>query len=179
MTLVQLKKASIFVLCTLVVAQSPHCPKAEYLEYEFQLQGCPSEAFSLPDTAAFDKYELTASKRRAYPACSGFKLYELVEDRKGLANPDVGTDVYVRLKRGQACRLHVIMHYAPPRDPEPDAWAEVVAKLVIYDSGTQAQVPAVGKKSLGLHDKFQRWCRKGETRADMVPQGSLAERRCG
>ena len=175
----RLKQASI-PLCALLMAQSPHCYKEEYIRYEFQLAGCPGEAFALPDTAAWDKYELTTSKSGAHPGCSDFKLYDLVEDQKGFANPDLRDNgIYVGLERGRACRLHVLVGHGPPHAPEPDARAEAVAKLVMYDSGAQPEVPAVEKKSLGVRETFQRWCSKREAGANVGGIKSLADRRCG
>jgi hypothetical protein len=102
------RRAVTFASCLLIMGQSQHCSKEEYVDYQVRLQSCPDEGFRMPDSVVDGEFKLYSSDREVRPQCPGFKLYDYHEDRKGLAVPDVvRPDVRVRFERGESCRLYI------------------------------------------------------------------------
>jgi hypothetical protein len=179
MTLVRSRRAATVVSCLFIMGLSPHCPKQEYVKYESDLQGCPDEAFSLPDTVAQGEYRLSTASREPRPQCPGFKLYDLLEDRTGFATPDLGQrGVYVRLERREPCRLHVVLVSVPERGWEPTQWAEVIAQLVMQDSMGQPRVPAAARVELGSREAFKQWCVRGNEMSERPMAVAGSARMC-
>jgi hypothetical protein len=78
------------------MGQSPHCPKREYVNYHFDLEGCPGDAFYMPESVIRGEYKLYSTNREPGLPCPGFKLYDFIEDKKDFANPDLRhPNVYV------------------------------------------------------------------------------------
>lgn len=91
-------------------------------------------------------------------------LRHFLEKGEGL---DPGQDgIYVRLNRGLACSLDVVLRYDDSIEDEPTQWAEVVAQLVMESSEIQPNVPAVSKGKLGFREDYKIWCSRTAGRAE-------------
>ena len=175
MKVITTRRAATIASCVLIMGQSPHCPEQVYFNYHFELEGCPGEAFNLPDSAVRGEYKLRSTNRKSARPCPGFKLYDLVEENRGLANPDfIHPDVYVRLERGAPCRLRVILVATPVRSGEPTSEGETIAQLVMQGSTTQPRLPAAAKKEQS-RDALEYWCgrQKANAEASLAAAGSL------
>jgi hypothetical protein len=133
------------------------------------------DAFAVADSVVQGEYKLYSSHREPRPPCPGFKLYDFLEDRKGFATADLGQqNVYVRVVRGESCRLHVVLVAVPERGWDPTPWAETIAQLVFHGSTVQPRVPAAMIEEIGDRDAFKIWCAPRGDRAEQsrAPVGS-------
>jgi len=80
------------------------------------------------------------------PECPGYRIYHFLEKTKEFP-PDANlTPFYVRLERGPACRLHVIVPFSRRFPGEPVREAELVAQLVMREAKVSLpKFPAVSR----------------------------------
>lgn len=175
MTMLGTRRAATIASCLFIMGQSPHCPKQEYVNYHFDLERCPDDAFPMPDSVVRGEYELYSPNREPRRPCPAFKLYDFVEDRKGFATADLShPNVYVRLERGKPCRLHVVLVADPEPSRELTQWAETIAQLVTDGSTIKPRIPATMIEKIGARNALKDWCarRVDSGEVSMAPIGS-------
>jgi hypothetical protein len=167
--------AATIALCWLIMGQSPHCHQEDFVKYQFDLEGCPDDAFRMPESVVRGAYKLHSTNRQPSLPCPGFQLYDFVEHKKGFANPDlIYPDVYVRLERGESCRLNIVVVAIPERHSEPTMRAETIAQLVMQGSTAQPRLSAAMREHIGNGDDLEYWCARQRARAQrsMAAAGS-------
>lgn len=159
--------AFVFVM----TAWQIHCAEeAHFVAHRFDLEGCPSLAFSLPASIEHPRYRLRAAGQGwlspgPAPICSGFKDYDLDERTETGALVRIGAGLQVRLNRGGTCSLDVIYSYltgtgeAVPeiRPEELTRAAETVAQLVM-SSAKAPRLPAAYTERFGSEQQLKQWC---------------------
>lgn len=155
------KKAAAIALCSLVLALPADCGPQVTVVHRFELQSCPDDAFSLPDSVRQGPYRLSSHVQRLNPVCPGFKAYDLLENDKDRLF------YYVRLNRRPSCSLDVAYAYLGDLSGRPEdrrkesdkrAWVQVVAQLVAQDSVVARKVPAVSMERFTTDRDRKRWC---------------------
>jgi len=162
------KWTGVVVVCAILGLEAQDCGTPFSVVSHFDLPSCPSDAFSLPQSAEDTSYRLSADvpQGHVFPTCPGVTVYRLLKRGKERMFLEA------RLKRGQSCTLDVSYTYVTAGvvgvlgGGEPDTAREerarplmaLAARLLMQGSGVTT-APASRTERLRSYKALRAWCR--------------------